>query len=198
MNGLFHVHRWSQQFCLALHLYMQNVKFRITCIGCKWREQIRGFHITCKKGSNNCPLSAICQSCANTKWAVFKIPFYHCKQEHVGDCKGLTQHKTLTNGYIGKDGCNLTDFTAITKPFFGFFLSQTSKRSHSRTRKQVNRHMGLHLTAFHILWHPQLTLHTLTCSCLMDSDFSEHFLSERCRFSWHSKRLCSAALSNSG
>lgn len=40
-------------------------------------------------------------------------------------------------------------------------------------------------------------LHTLACSCLMNSDCSEHFLSECCSFSWTIDWLCSAALSNS-
>ncbi len=164
-------------------------------------EQMRKFHMTCKTGYNNSPFNAVCRNLANTKWTVFKIPIHHHWQKDVGDWKGVTQHRTLTNGYVGKDNCNLTDSTAIRE-------SQTSKSS-STTRKTrcVHKHMGLHyrlvvicrkMTAFYTVWPPQLTLHTLTCSCLMDSDFSEHFLSERCRFSWHSKSLCSAALSNSG
>lgn len=91
-----------------------------------------------------------------------------------------------TNEYTGGDGV------------------KTLSNSNSRTRIQ-DAPMGLyyHLVVrwkemFYFLWPAQLTSHTLTCSCLMDSDFSEHFISERRRFSWPSKRLCSAALSNSG
>lgn len=43
----------------------------------------------------------------------------------------------------------------------------------------------------------RLLVHTLACSCLMDSVFSEHFQWERCRLSWHSERLFSDTLSDS-
>lgn len=55
-----------------------------------------------KRGSGNGPFHAACPSRANTKWAVFR----------------LTQHKTLTKGCSGKDGCTHTDVTAIRSPFY--------------------------------------------------------------------------------
>lgn len=123
MNRLFHVHRRSQLLRLTLHLYLQNVKFSIACIGHKRIEVI--FNITCKTGYTSSPFNALCHKHKNTIWAVFEI-----KDRNTWVIeKGLTQQKTLTNVYVGKDGCNLMSSTAMR-----VFKSQTSKPTHSRTR----------------------------------------------------------------
>lgn len=114
-----------------------------------------------------------------------------------------SRHKTLINGYVCKDGCTLSDSAAIRELLLPSINIKTKSQQDQKTHdahEVVLPPSGQcrQSTAFCILWPPQLTLHTLTCSCLMDSDFSEHFLSKRRRFSWHSKRLCSAALSKSG
>ena len=179
----------------------QNRYFVNTCIAKMPMAQIEeGFTSHAKLDIINTLFKSICHNYANTKWTVFKHQFHTA---NVSGWKGLTQHKT--HNLVSRHRWLQPKCFHFNLRFF--YTSQTSKLTAGPETRWMIRHMELYyclvlrcrkITTFYILQPPLLIFHTLTCSCLMDSDFSEHFLSEHRRFSWHWKRLCSAAQSNSG